>query len=39
MAARAVVDCQEGKFDKVKVAVEDGMLREVDGVITGNTVS
>lgn len=37
--ARAGVDCQEGKFDKVKVGVEEGMLGEAEGVIIGNTVS
>jgi hypothetical protein len=38
VGARAGVDCQEGKFDKVNVGVGD-MLREVDDVITGKTVS
>jgi hypothetical protein len=38
VGARAGVDCHEGKFDKVKVGVED-MLGEVEDVITGNTVS
>lgn len=37
--ARAGVDCQEGKFDKVKVGVGDGMAGEAEGVSTGNTVS
>jgi len=38
-SARAGVDCQEGKFDKVKVGVGDGMAGEAEGVITGKTVS
>jgi len=37
--ARAGVECQEGKFDNVKVDVGDGILGEVEGVSTGNTVS
>jgi hypothetical protein len=36
--AKAGVDCQEGKFDKVQVGIED-RLGEVEGVITGNAVS
>jgi hypothetical protein len=39
VSARAGVDCQEGKFDKVNVGVEDAMLAEAEGVSTGNTVS
>jgi hypothetical protein len=31
VSARAGVDCQEGKFEKVKVGVEDGMLEEAEG--------
>lgn len=38
-SARAGVDCQEGKFDSVKVGVEQGILGDAEGVITGNTVS
>jgi len=38
-SARAGVDCQEGKFDKVDVGVTYGMLGEAEGVSTGNTVS
>jgi hypothetical protein len=36
---RAGVDCQEGKFDSVKVGVKEGILGDAEGVITGNTVS
>jgi hypothetical protein len=39
VSARAGVDCQEGKFDSVKVGVGQGILGDSEGVITGNTVS
>jgi hypothetical protein len=38
-SARAGVDWQEGKFENVKVGVEDAILGEAEGVSTGNTVS
>lgn len=38
-SARAGVDCQEGKFDSVKVGLGEGILGDAEGVITGNTVS
>jgi len=39
VSARAGVDCQEGKFDRVKVGVEGDILGDAEGVITGKTVS
>jgi hypothetical protein len=38
-SARAGVDCQEAKFDNVKVGVVGGISGDAEGVITGNTVS
>jgi hypothetical protein len=38
-SARAGVDCQEGKLDSVKVGVAEDILRDVEGVMTGKTVS
>ena len=38
-SARAGVDCQEGKFDSVKVGVAGDILGDAEGVMTGKTVS
>src|SRR5260370_11706320 len=39
VSARARVNCQEGKFDRVKVGVEGDILGVVGGRITSKTIS
>lgn len=38
VTASAGVDCQEGKFDSVKVGVVGDILGDAEGVMTGKTV-
>jgi len=38
VSARARVNCQEGKFDRVKVGVEGDILGDAEGMITRKTI-